>query len=153
MESIVKNKLFYFIALPLVWFIIAIITANSYANRAWLLSVAPAVWIVLFKEPRSIAFHEFLFGGLAGIFVVCFVLFKIKIKPRIILISSVVTTFVLWIALRVFASKGTLIKVPWVVCVWFLCCFNFSLCLLPFLALPIKMYTKYVKMSKSSEDI
>ncbi len=139
-----KNKLFYFIALPLAWLTIAIITANSYADKAWLLSVAPAVWITLFKDANSITFYEFISGGLVGIVIVCFILSKFEIKPRLILISSLAMSFILWVALCIFASKGSLVKNPISVFVWFLCCFNFSLCLLSPLILPVKMCAKYI---------
>jgi hypothetical protein len=138
-----KNKLFFLLALPLTWFLIAIVTACEAADKVWLLSVAPSVWLTLFKTSSSITVHQFQFGGLPVMFLVGLVLLKLKMKPRVMIISAVVITFILWLALAVPLSQSRVFKVPGAPFVWILCCFNFSLCFLPFLALIIKLTIKF----------
>ena len=137
-----KDKLFYLLGFPLVWFVIATITACPCAGKAYALAVAPSAWLLFFESHTSVTPHQLQFAGLPVMFIVGLVLLKLKMKPRVIIISSVVITFILWITLLVFARHGTGIKVPGAVPLWLLCCFNLSLCLLPFFALPIKLVSR-----------
>ena len=145
-----RNKLFFLLGLPLVWFVVAIITARPCAGKAYALAAAPSVWLLLFKSGISLTPQQMQFAGLPAMFLVGFLLLKFKMKPRVIIIYSIVTTFILWFALLGLASQGAGIKIPWAVPVWLLCCFNLSLCLLPLFAFPIKLLSKLRKTSKQS---
>lgn len=134
-----KNKLFYLLIMPSIWIVITIITANELADRVWLLSVAPAIWLTIFIEPIEITVFQFQLGSFPGIFIVGLILLLLKIKPKTVIVSSIILALVLWIALCIFALKGTLIRVPGAVFVWFLCCYNFSVCLLPLLFLSMRL--------------
>ena len=131
-----KDKLFFLLALPLTWFVVAMITDYSIADKVYLLAVAPSAWLILFEKPLSITTLQMQFAGLPVMFLIGFILFKLKMKPRTAIISSVIITFILWFTVAILASRGTAIKVPGALVIWIFCCFNFSLCLLPFLTLP-----------------
>jgi peptidoglycan/LPS O-acetylase OafA/YrhL len=135
----VKNKLFFLLVLPLVWFVVALISHQPGADRIYLLAVAPSAWLFFWEGSLTVTTHLVQLVGLPVMFLVGFVLYKFKMKPRVTMISLVVITFILWIALLVSVSQSYAIKVPGAIFVWFLCCFNFSLCLLPFLAAPVKL--------------
>jgi hypothetical protein len=147
-----KNKLFFLLVLPMVWFVITTITNPISDDRAYLLAVAPSAWLFFFESPLSVTTRQMQFSGLPLVFLVGLVLFKFKMKPLVTIISSVVITFILWIALLSFASEGTAIKVPGVPLTWLLYCFNFSLCLLPFFALPVKLIIKIYEGTKGTTD-
>jgi len=143
-----KNKLCFLLVLPLVWFVITITINPTMADRAYLLAVAPSAWLFFFESPLSVTTRQMQFSGLPLMFLVGLVLFKLKMKPHVMIISSLVITFILWTALLAFASEGTAIRVPGALMAWLLCCFNFSLCLLPFFALPVKLITKIYEGTK-----
>jgi len=145
-----KNKLFFLLVLRLIWFVIALTTNQTSADRAYLLAVVPSAWLLLFESPLSVTTGQMQFGGLPLMFLVGLVLLKLKMKPLVTIVSSVAITFILWIALLAFASEGTAIKVPGAGFAWLLCCLNFSFCLLPFFALSVKLITKIDEAVKPS---
>jgi hypothetical protein len=81
-------------------------------------------------------------GGLPAMVVIGFILLKLKIKLSHLAIGTAISTIILWFLLLIAVSKGTAIKVPGAPAVWLLCCFNLSLCLLPFFALPLKLFCR-----------
>lgn len=140
-----KNKLFFLLVLPVVWFVVAIISDSPSVDKVYLLSVVPSLWLRFFETSFSIESLQFQFGGVPVIFLIGLVLLKLKMKPRTIIISSVVTAFILWLTLVTLMFQTRAIKVPGAPFVWLLCCFNLSLCLLPFVALVIKLVSKIRK--------
>lgn len=134
-----KNKLFYLLVLPLVWLLVAIISFQPGVYRIYLLAVAPSAWLFLFVDPLKVTTHQLQIAAFPLMFLVGFVLLILKIKPRVAIISAIALTVIMWVALLITVSKGTAIKDPRAPALWLLCCFNFSLCLLPFFALPIQL--------------
>jgi len=137
-----KDKLFYLLGFPLVWFVVATITACPCADKVYVLAVAPSAWLLFFESKTSVTLHQLQFAGLPVMFIVGLVLLKLRMKPSVIIISSVVITFILWVTLLVLVRHSAASKVPGAVPTWLLCCFNLSLCLLPFFALPIKLVSR-----------
>ena len=145
-----KNTLFFLLVLPLVWFVVAAITAQPAANKVYALAIAPSVWVYFFDRSLQVSSGLVRLSGLLPMFLVGLVLLKSKMKPGVTIICSVVITFILWFALLITVSNSNAIKAPGAPLLWLLCCFNFSLCLVPFFALPIMLVSKMRKASKQS---
>jgi len=145
-----KNKLFYLLILPLVWLFVAIISFHPGVYRIYLLAVAPSAWLFLFVEPLEVTTRQLQIAAFPLMFLVGFVLLILKIRPRVAIISAIVLTFILWAALLVAVSEGTAVRDPRAPPLWFLCCFNFSLCLLPFFALSIKLIKLVIRKCKTT---
>jgi hypothetical protein len=131
-----KNKLFYLLVLPLVWLLVAIISFQPGVYRVYLLAVALSAWLFLFVDPLEVTTHQLQIAAFPLMFLVVFVLLILKIIPCVAIISAIALTFILWAALLVAVSKGTAIRDPIDPALWLLCCFNFSLCMLPFFPCP-----------------
>lgn len=147
-----KNKLFYLLVLPLVWLLVAIISFQPGVYRIYLLAVAPSAWLFLFVDPLKVTTHQLQIAAFPLMFLVGFVLLVLKIRPRITIISAIALTFILWAALLIAVSKGTAIKDPRAPGLWLLCCFNFSLCLLPFFALFVKSIILVIRRYKATME-
>ncbi len=143
-----KNKMFFLVLLPLLWFVVAAITAQPAANKVYVFAIAPSVWVFFFDGSLRVTSGLVRLSGLLSMFLVGLVLLKFKMKPGVTIICSVVITFILWVALLITVSNSTAIKAPGAPLLWLLCCFNFSLCLLPFFALTEIMASKLCKTSK-----
>jgi uncharacterized membrane protein len=143
------QKLFFLVILPLGWFVVAIVSFQRCADKVYALAVAPSAWVFFFVSSHSVPEHLLKFAGLPAMIVVGFVLSKLKITPVMTIISSLVITFFLWLALVMALSQSTAITVPGASYVWFLCCFNLSLCLLPLFALPRYLFIWIRKAVKS----
>jgi hypothetical protein len=151
--SINKYHVCYLFGIPIIWFAVAAFVTPDYADRIYLFAVAPAVWMVLFVEPLELTMNHFLYGGLAGISLVGPVLLLFKIKLRTAIIISLITTLALWLFFAMAFSHTpeniarehtvngmhTGITPAKVTMAWLACCFNFSLCLIPILAVPLKL--------------
>jgi len=147
-----KNKLFYLLVLPLVWLLVAIISFQPGVYRVYLLAVAPSAWLFLFVDPLKVTTRQLQIAAFPFVFLAGFVLLIIKIRPRIAIISAIVLTFILWIALIVTVSEGTAVRDPRAPPLWLLCCFNFSLCLLPIFALPMKLIMLIIGRYKATME-
>lgn len=134
-----KERLFYLLGLPLVWLLVAVFSFQPGVDRIYLLAVAPSAWLFMFVDPLKVTMLQLQTAAFPLMFIVGLVLLKLKIRPRETIISTFFLTFVLWLVLVIAVSKGTAIRNPNASFLWFFCCFNFSLCLLPFFALPIKI--------------
>ena len=141
-----KNKFFFLLALPVVWLLITFITTNDYAGRVGLFAVAPSVWLLLFIPPLKVTLHQMQFGGLAIMFIIGFLLLMLKVKPHAAFKTSLITTAVIfWLLLIILACQAAILN-PLRVIVWLFCCFNLSLCLLPLIALSVKLFALKTKI-------
>ena len=136
--AIMKNNLIYLVGIPLIWLLVAIATYTPITDRVYLLAIAPSAWLILFTKFYSLSIYQIISGGLPAMVVIGFILLLMKVKLSHLAIGTAVSTIILWLLLLITVSKGTAIKVPGAPAVWLLCCFNLSLCLLPFFALPLK---------------
>lgn len=132
-----KTKCFFLIGLPLVWLAIAILSHHQLADKAYLLSVAPSVWLLIFRDWNSVSIQQLQLAGLPVVCLIGVILYGLKMKPAAAIMASGVITLILWLMLMMCARQGTLIREPGAVFVWLLCCFNLSLCLLPAVAVPL----------------
>jgi hypothetical protein len=135
----VKNKLFFLLVLPLAWFAVALISEQSAADKLYVLAVAPSMWLFFWEEQLTVTIQMVQLVGLPVMFLVGLFLLLLKMKPCTMMISSGVMTCILWFALVVTFSQSHAIQVPGAIFIWILCCFNFSLCLLPLFAVSIKL--------------
>ena len=135
-----KEKWFFLVGLPLVWLAVAVLSHHRLADKAYWFSIAPSVWLLVFRNWNLLTIHQLQMAGLPVVILIGAVLYWLKMKPKAAVISSLVLTFIFWISLMICGSQGTLIREPGAIFVWLLCCFNLSLCFLPFAAVGICIF-------------
>ena len=146
-----KNKLIFLVVLPLVWFGVAMVTLHPASDRIYVLSIAPSAWLHPFVDIFSIPARQLKFVGLPTMFLVGLILLVCRAKPKTASMLSIALTMVLLGALGIAISKWGAVKAPGAACYWLLCCFNFSLCLLPFFFMPAAMWRMIRRRHKASK--
>ena len=131
-----KPKIFFLVIMPLVWAVVSFLsTYHQLGDRLTLLAFVPSTWLLLFTDANSVSFSQALLAGAPAIAIVGLILLKLKMTPRAAIISALLLALTIWVMLLISCRDGHLIKVRGAVVVWFFICFNFSLCLLPPVAL------------------
>ena len=132
-----KTKLFFLLVLPLVWLAVALISYQLPADKLYVLAIAPSAWLAVFGNwlsyPRTIP--QLVVAGFPAMLAVGFILLKLKMTPRVAIISSLILAIILWGLLLALVWQSRAIRVPGAPLALFLCCFNLSLCFLPIVAL------------------
>lgn len=129
-----KEKLSFLLLLPVVWLVAALAAFQPGVDGVYVLAVAPAAWLFVFEDPSSLTATQMQMAGLPGIIVIGSLVLALRPSLRTVVTGSIATTLVLWISLVATVGRSVAIQRPRSALLWLLCCFNFSLCLLPFSA-------------------
>lgn len=130
-----KTKLFFLLILSLIWLAVALISYQTCADKLYILAIAPSAWLALFGDWLFHPIPQLQVAGLPAMLVVGLILLTLKMTPRVAIISSLILTLMLWVVLLALVWNSPAIRLRGAPFIWFLCCFNLSLCLLPLLGL------------------
>ena len=130
-----KTKLYFLLVLPLVWLVVALIAYHLPADRLYVLAIAPSAWLAFFGDFFSRPIGQMQAAGLPAMFLIGLALLRLKMTPRVAIISAFILAIILWGSLLTLFWQSRAIRVNGAPLALFLCCFNLSLCFLPLVAL------------------
>lgn len=130
-----KRRVFFLLVLPVVWFAIALMAVRFNPDRAYALAIAPSAWLTLFGDLFSRPLLHLQLAGLPAMFVIGLILMVLKMTPRAAIAWSLVMTAVSWGIFVFVFRQSRVMQASGAPFAWFLCWLNFSLCLLPVIAL------------------
>lgn len=134
-----KEKVAFLLVLPVVWLAAALAAFQPGVDGVYVLAVAPAAWLFVFEAPSSLTARQLQMAGLPGILVIGLLVLALRPSLRAVIIASIATTLAFWGALVATIGRTVAAQTPRSAFLWLLCCFNLSLCLLPFSAAFMKL--------------